>query len=47
MHNIYKVGGHCFKVSGSIQCSVQARKAGFAAFEVAEGDYNGPEFLFM
>lgn len=37
MHNIYKVGGHCFKVSGSILCSVLERMAGFAPFEVAEG----------
>ena len=35
MHNIYKVGGHCFKVSGSILCSVLERMAGFAPFEVA------------
>ena len=37
MHNIYKVGGHCFKVSGSILCSVLERMAGFAPFEVARG----------
>lgn len=43
MHNIYKVGGHCFKVSGSILCSVLERMAGFAPFEVAEGDDNVPE----
>ena len=47
MHNIYKVGGHCFKVSGSILCSVLERMAGFAPFEVAEGDDNVPEFFFM
>ena len=47
MHNIYKVGDHCFKVSGSILCSVLERMAGFAPFEVAEGDYNVPEFFFM
>lgn len=46
MHNIYKVGGHCFKVSGSILCSVLERMAGFAPFEVAEGDDNVPEFFF-
>lgn len=45
MHNIYKVGGHCFKVSGSILCSVLERMAGFAPFEVAEGDDNVPEFF--
>lgn len=47
MHNIYKVGGHCFKVSGSILCSVLERMVGFAPFEVAEGDDNVPEFFFM
>ena len=47
MHNIYKVGGHCFKVSGSILCSVLERMAGFAPFEVAEEDDNVPEFFFM
>ena len=32
MHNIYKVGGHCFKVSGSILCSVLERMAGVCSF---------------
>ena len=47
MHNIYKVGGHCFKVSGSILCSVLERMAGFAPFEVAEGDDKVPEDFLM
>ena len=47
MHNIYKVGGHCFKVSGSILCSVLERMAGFAPLEDAEGDDNVPEIKIM
>lgn len=47
MHHIYKVGGHCFKVSGSSLCSVLERMTGFAPFEVAEGDGHVPEFFVM